>query len=90
MNTRRREGIERGAEGAPLRWWLVTFSRRGPARYLSHLDTARVELDAMDPTAHESTEPQFVGAYGWMRAELERRSGNVDRARAAVDEALKR
>jgi len=23
-------------------WWLVNFSRRGPARYLSHLDTARV------------------------------------------------
>ena len=42
----------------------------------------------MDPTARESTEPQFVGAYGWMRAELERRSGNVDPARAAVDDAL--
>ena len=24
-----------------MSWWLVTFSRRGPARYLSHLDTAR-------------------------------------------------
>jgi radical SAM-linked protein len=23
-------------------WWLVSFSRRGPARYLSHLDTSRV------------------------------------------------
>jgi radical SAM-linked protein len=23
-------------------WWLITFSRRGPARYLSHLDTQRV------------------------------------------------
>jgi radical SAM-linked protein len=22
-------------------WWLLTFSRRGPASYLSHLDTAR-------------------------------------------------
>ena len=52
------------------------------------LETARVELDAMDQTARESTEPQFVGAYGWMRAELERRSGNVDLARAAVDDAL--
>ena len=52
------------------------------------LETARVELDAMDPTARESTEPQFVGAYGWMRAELERRSGNLDPARGAVDDAL--
>jgi radical SAM-linked protein len=25
-----------------MTWWLVTFSRSGPARYLSHLDTARV------------------------------------------------
>jgi DNA-binding NarL/FixJ family response regulator len=52
------------------------------------LETARVELDGMEATARESTEPQFVGAYGWMRAELERRCGNVDAARAAVDDAL--
>src|SRR5215208_8167398 len=52
------------------------------------LDAARVDLDGMERPAHESTEPQFVGAYGWMRAELERRSGNIDRARAAVDDAL--
>ena len=25
-----------------MTWWLITFSRAGPARYLSHLDTARV------------------------------------------------
>jgi radical SAM-linked protein len=24
-----------------MTWWLVTFSRTGPARYLSHLDTSR-------------------------------------------------
>jgi radical SAM-linked protein len=24
-----------------MSWWLVSFSRRGPARYLSHLDTSR-------------------------------------------------
>jgi DNA-binding CsgD family transcriptional regulator len=52
------------------------------------LDTARREIEAMEPEARESTEPQFVGAYGWMRAELERRTGNVDAARGAVDDAL--
>jgi DNA-binding CsgD family transcriptional regulator len=52
------------------------------------LETARVELDAMERPARDSTEPQFVGAYGWMRAELERRSGQIDPARAAVDDAL--
>ena len=25
-----------------MTWWLVSFARRGPARYLSHLDTSRV------------------------------------------------
>ncbi len=25
-----------------MTWWLVSFTRSGPARYLSHLDTARV------------------------------------------------
>jgi ATP/maltotriose-dependent transcriptional regulator MalT len=52
------------------------------------LDAARLDLDGMELPARESTEPQFVGAYGWMRAELERRGGNIDPARAAVDDAL--
>jgi DNA-binding CsgD family transcriptional regulator len=52
------------------------------------LDTARQELDGLERPARESTEPQVVGAYGWMRAELERRTGNFDPARAAVDDAL--
>jgi ATP/maltotriose-dependent transcriptional regulator MalT len=52
------------------------------------LEAAREDLEGMEQVARESTEPQFVGAYGWMRAELERRSGNVDGARAAVDDAL--
>lgn len=25
-----------------MSWWIVSFARRGPGRYLSHLDTARV------------------------------------------------
>ena len=25
-----------------MTWWLISFARRGPARYLSHLDTSRV------------------------------------------------
>jgi DNA-binding CsgD family transcriptional regulator len=38
----------------------------------------------------ESTEVQFLGAYGWQRAELERRDGEIDTARAVVDETLDR
>ena len=37
---RLRRGDRHGA--ARMTWWLITFARRGPARYLSHLDTSRV------------------------------------------------
>jgi ATP/maltotriose-dependent transcriptional regulator MalT len=52
------------------------------------LETAGTELDGLAAPARESTEPQFIGAYGWMRAEYERRCGNIDLARAAIDDAL--
>ena len=39
---------------------------------------ARADLDGLERPARGSTEPQFVGAYGWMRAELERRRGDID------------
>jgi ATP/maltotriose-dependent transcriptional regulator MalT len=76
----------RRRSGTQLFVWRM--SRAVLALGSGDLDTARVELDAMERPARESTEPQFVGAYGWMRAELERRTGNIDPARAAVDDAL--
>jgi len=42
-----------------------------------------------DPVA-ASAEPQWHGAYGALLAELRRREGDLDGARAAVDEALDR
>jgi DNA-binding CsgD family transcriptional regulator/tetratricopeptide (TPR) repeat protein len=76
----------RRRSGTQLFVWRM--SRGVLALGTGDLAAARVDLDAMEPAARESTEPQFVGAYGWMRAELERRTGNIDRARAAVDDAL--
>jgi ATP/maltotriose-dependent transcriptional regulator MalT len=76
----------RRRSGTQLFVWRM--SRAVLALGVGDLDSARVDLDAMEIPAHESTEPQFIGAYGWMRAELERRSGNIDQARAAVDDAL--
>lgn len=51
---------------------------------------ARSELDATARQARDSTEPQFLGPLGALRAELERRSGDLAAARAAVDDALDR
>jgi ATP/maltotriose-dependent transcriptional regulator MalT len=42
-----------------------------------------------DPVA-ASSEPQWHGAYGALLAELRRRQGDLDGARAAIDEALDR
>ncbi len=50
----------------------------------------RRELDAAERAARDSTEPQFVGPLGVLRAELERRCGDLTAARAAVDESLDR
>ena len=38
----------------------------------------------------ELTEPQFIGTHGVLRAELARRRGDMDAARAAIDDALDR
>ncbi|MDO8209880.1 LuxR family transcriptional regulator [Conexibacter sp. CPCC 206217] len=51
---------------------------------------ARVELEATARHARDSTEPQFLGPLGGLRAELERRTGDLVAARAAVDDALDR
>jgi uncharacterized protein (DUF2344 family) len=37
----RRVRQRHGDGRAAVTWWLLTFSRGGPATYLSHLDTAR-------------------------------------------------
>jgi tetratricopeptide (TPR) repeat protein len=53
-------------------------------------ELARPELDAASRAARDSMEPQFLALLGALRAELERRAGDVPAARAAVDEALDR
>jgi ATP/maltotriose-dependent transcriptional regulator MalT len=53
-------------------------------------DRARALLDANDQSLVISREPQFIGPQASMRAELERRAGALDAARAAVDDGLDR
>ncbi len=44
----------------------------------------------MDHVVAGMTEPQFVGPHGIMRAELARRNGDIDSARAAIDDTIDR
>ena len=53
-------------------------------------DDARRMLDDVAVLAETSREPQFIGPPAVQRAELERRAGDLDAARAAVDEGLDR
>jgi ATP/maltotriose-dependent transcriptional regulator MalT len=54
-----------------------------------HDDAAEHLARLADPVA-ASAEPQWHGAYGALLAELRRRQGDLDGARAAVDDALDR
>jgi ATP/maltotriose-dependent transcriptional regulator MalT len=47
-------------------------------------------LSSMDRAVAGMTEPQFVGPHGVMRAELARRTGDMDHARTAIDDTLDR
>ena len=53
-------------------------------------ELARTILDQAADVAAESREPQWIGPLGALRAELERRGGDLDAARAAIEDALDR
>ncbi|HWK28118.1 MAG TPA: AAA family ATPase [Solirubrobacter sp.] len=53
-------------------------------------DEARQLLDRAADVAADTREPQWIGPLGALRAELERRSGDLDAARSAIDDALDR
>jgi DNA-binding NarL/FixJ family response regulator len=53
-------------------------------------DLARTLLDEVDELIANVIEPQFIGVAGALRAELERRAGDLDAAAAAVDRAMDR
>src|SRR3954453_8818517 len=51
---------------------------------------ARRLLDEARDVAADTREPQWIGPLGSLRAELERRTGDLEAARAAIDDALDR
>src|SRR6185436_2924246 len=51
-------------------------------------DAARAWIDEVNAIGVTVDEPQFTGALGAIRAELDRRDGDLDAARGAVQDAL--
>ena len=51
---------------------------------------ARTLLGQAEDVAADTREPQWIGPLGSLRAELERRTGDLEAARAAIDNALDR
>jgi ATP/maltotriose-dependent transcriptional regulator MalT len=71
---------------------FVNFSLRHAELALGHGDAARARslLDDVDAASVNLDEPQFLGVSGALRAELERRAGDLDAARGAIRRALDR
>jgi DNA-binding CsgD family transcriptional regulator len=53
-------------------------------------ELARRLLDQAEDVGADTREPQWIGPLGSLRAELERRTGDLEAARAAIDHALDR
>jgi ATP/maltotriose-dependent transcriptional regulator MalT len=53
-------------------------------------ERTRELLAQLAPGVSQTAEPQYLGPYGALLAELRRREGDLDGARAAVDDALDR
>jgi DNA-binding CsgD family transcriptional regulator/tetratricopeptide (TPR) repeat protein len=66
-----------------LRWIELALGR-------GDHDRARTLLDQAEDISSDSREPQWIGPLGSLRAELERRAGDLEAARAAIDNALDR
>ena len=54
------------------------------------IDTAEESIAALTKATAGLSEPQFVGTHGALSAELSRRQGDTEAARAVVDDALDR
>jgi ATP/maltotriose-dependent transcriptional regulator MalT len=72
--------------GPTLAYWYTVRSMLALGR--GDLATAAQDVDGLTRALRGSTEPQFVAPLGMFAAELARRRGDFEVARAAVDEAL--
>ena len=81
-------GASRRHTGGTILFWQLTRAMLALGR--GDLALADEALTALDRALAGMTEPQFVGNYGALRSELARRRGDIDGARAALDDAIDR
>jgi ATP/maltotriose-dependent transcriptional regulator MalT len=74
--------------GGTLLYWETCRAQLALGR--GDLDAAETALAVLGKATAGLTEPQFVGMYGVLRAELSRRRGETRAAREVVDDALDR
>ena len=81
---------------APRRWTgaqsRLGIGLRRAALAAAHGDhaAAAAMLRELEPIGAGSSEPQFLGPFGALATELRRREGDLEAARAAVEDGLKR
>ena len=81
-------GQSRRHTGGTFVYWQLCRAQLALAR--GNVGLAGEAIAALREATAGSTEPQFIGPYGALTAELARRAGDIHSARAAVDEALDR
>jgi ATP/maltotriose-dependent transcriptional regulator MalT len=81
-------GASRRHTGGTFVYWQQCRAQLALAR--GDLALAEEAIDALREATVGSTEPQFLGPYGALSAELARRAGDLEAARRAVDEGLDR
>ena len=74
--------------GGTLLYWQTCRAQLALGR--GDLEAAEEAVAALARATADLTEPQFVGMHGVLSAELARRRGDIDAARAVVDDALDR
>ena len=74
--------------GGTFLYWQTCRAQLSLAR--GNLELAEEAIAALREATVSSTEPQFLSPYGVLSSELARRAGDIDAARALVDEGLDR
>ena len=74
--------------GGTRLYWLTCLAQLALGR--GDVDAAGDAIATLAKATADLTEPQFVGMHGVLSAELSRRRGDIDAARAVIDDALDR
>jgi ATP/maltotriose-dependent transcriptional regulator MalT len=74
--------------GGTLLYWQTCRAQLALGR--GHIDAAEEAIAALATATAGLSEPQFVGTHGVLSAELSRRRGHTEAARAVIDDALDR